>query len=230
MRILAFDSSLGGCSAALWRDDATEAVAAETLDAATGQAELLPPLVARVAAAGGGFGAIDRLAVTVGPGHFTGLRAGLAFARGLALATRLPLVGVTTLAAIAHAIAPAARSGCQVVVALDSKRAEAFFQAFTDELVPLEEPQAMTPAHYAAGRTAARPLLVAGSAAVVLGRELERRAIAWAAAPVPERPLAVVVARLAAMTDPAAAPAVPLYLHPPATTQAPRTTAAAATR
>jgi tRNA threonylcarbamoyladenosine biosynthesis protein TsaB len=226
MKILALDSSLGGCSVALWTDDAPHlegsALAAESEAAATGQAERLVPIVGRVAAAAGGFAAIDRFAVTVGPGYFTGLRAGLAAARGLALAAAKPLIGITTLAAVAAGIAPDERRGKTVVVALDSKRSEAFYQLFAgDDLAPLGEPETMAPAMFAARLHTERrgvPLVVAGTASGLLASHLDAAGVAWTRSRASERPDAAVVARLARSAPVPTAPPAPLYLHPPATT------------
>ena len=229
MKILALDSSLGGCSVALWTDEGSPSstgrvIAAQSESGATGQAELLAPMIARVAAAGdGGYGAIDRLAATIGPGYFTGLRAGLAVARGLALAMARPLVGITTLLAVAAGIAPADRRNRTVIVALDSKRSEAFFQLFASDLSPLSEPETMAPAVFAA-RLGAHPLaaqapfLVAGNGTALLAPALDAAALAWSRASAPERPEAATVARLAHTAPVPATPPAPLYLHAPATT------------
>jgi tRNA threonylcarbamoyladenosine biosynthesis protein TsaB len=95
---------------------------------ARGQSEALLPMVERVVkAAGIAMQDIDRIAVTVGPGSFTGLRIGIAAARGLALALARPAVGVSTLAAFA---APALVSGASLPVAgaIDARHGMVFFQ------------------------------------------------------------------------------------------------------
>jgi len=103
-----------------------------------GQAEALPPMIrATLACAAMGFSELDLIAVTVGPGSFTGVRIGLAFAQGLALATGLPLIGVTSFAAVAAGIEPTARAGRPLVVALESRRAELYLQCFSPEGTPL---------------------------------------------------------------------------------------------
>src|SRR5262245_23973062 len=105
MNVLAFDTCLGAVSAAVCRlEPAGLHVLAETYEArTTGHAERLMPIVEQTLARSSvALADIDRLAVSVGPGSFTGVRVGVAAARALALATGKPAVGVTSLAAIAH--------------------------------------------------------------------------------------------------------------------------------
>src|SRR5262249_59194920 len=95
-----------------------------------GHAEVLMPLVARVLErAQIDFTAIDRIAVTTGPGSFTGLRVGIAAARGIALATGKPAIGLTTLAAFAAPFI-AADDTLPVVVAIDARHDHVYLQLF----------------------------------------------------------------------------------------------------
>lgn len=219
MKVLALDSATSACSVALWVDGAI--VAAERADLPRGQAEALAPMVARVRdAAGLDFEAVDRFAVTVGPGHFTGLRAGLATARGLALAMRRPLVGIGTLDALAAAVPERVRGDAVLVAALDSKREEAYVRVFDAGLRPLDGPAAQRPADYARALIAAHKqatFVVAGDAASPLVAALTA-AGAQARATAPLHPDAAVVALLAAAApEPEALPG-PLYLHAAETT------------
>jgi tRNA threonylcarbamoyladenosine biosynthesis protein TsaB len=220
VKILALDSATVACSVAVWIDGAV--VAAERAELPRGQAEALLPMVERVRAASDiAFAAFDRLAVTVGPGHFTGLRIGLAAARGLALATGRPLVGITTLAAVAAGVAVDEIGMARLVVALDSKRAEPYLQAFTADRRPLGPPVARLASAYAADLCAADPhaaFVVAGDAGGAVMAELQARGAAVTRARGPERPDAATVAALAATAPvPAEVPA-PLYLHAVETT------------
>ena len=130
MNVLAFDTCLGAVSAAVRcaerRGDGCCARAYELRTA--GHAERLMPMIAEVmAGAGLAFAELDRIAVTLGPGSFTGVRVGVAAARGLALATGRPVVAATSLAVMAHRaaemLAATGESAARrLVVAVDARR------------------------------------------------------------------------------------------------------------
>ncbi|WP_085341006.1 tRNA (adenosine(37)-N6)-threonylcarbamoyltransferase complex dimerization subunit type 1 TsaB [Aquidulcibacter paucihalophilus] len=104
MLILAIDTALNACSVAVLRSG--EVLVSRVEPMAKGQAERLAPMVGEVLAeAGVTAPQIDRIAVTRGPGAFTGLRIGLAFARGFALALDRPCLGISTLEVLAHGAA-----------------------------------------------------------------------------------------------------------------------------
>src|SRR5258707_4735166 len=128
MLILAIDTALDACSAAVLDTDAGAPIALESQPMKRGHAEALMPLIARVMKASGlGFAGLDRIAVTTGPGSFTGLRVGLSAARGIALAADKPVVGVTTLAAYA---APIVNEGGEhpVISAIDARHDHVYLQ------------------------------------------------------------------------------------------------------
>lgn len=105
-------------------------------DMATGQAErLFPALDELLARAGVAYADLTRIAVTTGPGSFTGLRIGLSAARGLGLARNIPVIGVPSLLALSLAVQCDAAA-----VLLDARRGEAYFQTFSGPAIPVSEP------------------------------------------------------------------------------------------
>lgn len=131
MIILAFDTALASCSAAVIRDGA---IVSEIFDdRARGQAERLVPMCLEACAAAEiSIENMDAVAVTRGPGTFTGVRIGLAAARGMALALARPLIGVTTLEVTACKVAVALGNevGCRIAICHDARRSEAYLQIF----------------------------------------------------------------------------------------------------
>ena len=212
-RLLALDCSAGACSVAV-RDDAGVLAAAGTA-MSRGHAEALMPMVQQVMGeAGFGWDGLDAVAATVGPGSFTGVRIGLAAARGIALAASMPTVPVTTLEAVAEA---AGTGAGPLLVVLDSKRSDYYGQWFGPAGDALDAPRAATlEALLAAGPAATGGCRVAGDAApgflaaagdagtelrMVAGSGPDARAVA-----------AVALRRLASG---GAAPLTPLYLRAP---------------
>lgn len=132
MKVLAIDTTTAACSAAVYADGD---IAGHRIDIiGRGHAELLMPMIESVMAeAGIGFDALDGFAVTRGPGSFTGVRVGLATARGLALAAARPLYGMTTLAALAASVPPR-EVGEQIIVAvIDARRDQVYAEPFTSQ-------------------------------------------------------------------------------------------------
>ena len=206
MILLALDTALGACSAAVLRDG--ELLAAQSDPMERGHQERLAPLVGAVMAeAGAAFPALDRLAVTVGPGSFTGVRIGLAFAKGLALALDLPCVGVGSLEALAASAGPGF-----VAAAIDARRERVYLQVFADgvpamapDLLDIPEAVARLAELYPGGEAS----LVGSGAALIAG------AIPGAAVDLRAAPDVAVLARLAAgRPSPTTSPR-PLYLRPP---------------
>jgi tRNA threonylcarbamoyladenosine biosynthesis protein TsaB len=173
MNVLAFDTCLGAVSAAVCRlDEAGLHVLAEAYEArTTGHAERLMPMVEEtIARSGIVLADIDRLAVSVGPGSFTGVRIGVAAARALALATGKPAVGVTSLAAMAHEarqVLGGAATGRLLAVAVDARAGMAYLQVFEDG-GGAGEPMLVAPAEAAALIGPHRSCIVVGSAATAV--------------------------------------------------------------
>jgi tRNA threonylcarbamoyladenosine biosynthesis protein TsaB len=206
MNILAFDTAFAAVSACVARDG--EVLAWRRVEMARGHAEALLPMIGEVLAeAGIEAQALTRVATTLGPGHFTGLRAGLAAAQGLGLATGARLVGITSFAAIAAGLEPLL-AGERRLIALDSKRAEAFV-ALDDETVFAASPVGFEPEGDA--------FLVAGDRAAEFAAALASAGKQARIAAGPALPDARALARLARTAEPVGR-LVPLYIHPPATT------------
>ncbi len=220
--ILAFDCAGAACSVVLWRQG--QIIARRRRDARHGQAEhLLPMIEATLADAAIGYGGLAAIATTVGPGSFTGLRAGLAAARGLALATGLKAVGVSTLEAAAQAVTPDERRGKTVLAAIDSRREEIFVQAFSEDLAALAQPMVLTPGD-AAAASPPGALIVAGDAGGALLAALRQAgrdaALAQSAGATDAAVVAAMAEALLARGD-SLPPLRPLYLRPPDVTPQP---------
>lgn len=204
MLCLALDTALGACSVALAGADGVRARMGETMN--IGHAERLAPMAdALMREAGVNFGALTRIAVTTGPGTFTGQRIGLAFARGLALALKIPCIGITTLEAMAAA-ARTERPGHDVLVATDARRGEAYVQAFAADGAPVGAPALLT--LDAAAALAGAETTLAGTAAEAIH---ETGAGVLSAI---RQPDAAFVAMLA-LDRPDLGPPHPLYLRAP---------------
>lgn len=135
MRLLVIDTALAACTVGLFDDDDCLAFRSELMT--RGHQERLGGMTRDVV--GDGWGGIDRIGVTIGPGSFTGLRVGLAFAQGLGSALSRPVVGVSTLAGLAASIA----SPTPVVAVIDARRGQVYLQAFLQGK-PLSDPAALS--------------------------------------------------------------------------------------
>src|ERR1700748_634588 len=128
MLILAIDTALEACAAAVLDTDTSKVIGSESQAMKRGHAEALMPLIARVMKESSlPFTALDRIAVTNGAGSFTGLRVGLSAARGIALAASKPVVGITTLSAYAAPVV--SESGERPVIsAIDARHDQVYLQ------------------------------------------------------------------------------------------------------
>jgi tRNA threonylcarbamoyladenosine biosynthesis protein TsaB len=135
MSVLAFDTATRATAVALADPSGDVRLARDDPDPGQRPAHTtrLMALIAELVAAGGGWGAVETIAVGTGPGTFTGLRIGIATALALSRARELPLLGVSTLAALALAAdAEAGAGGFDVVLAvLDARRREVFAAGWT---------------------------------------------------------------------------------------------------
>ena len=221
LTILALDSATAACSAAVLSGGGI--AARRFAPMATGHAQALVPLIETVMTESGvTFAALDHIAVTVGPGAFTGLRVGLAAAQGIALAAAKPIGGVTTLEAVARAVDRNAREGAVLLVAIESKRQELFVQSFAADLSPLDAPAAVLPENLCV-HVPAGPLAVAGDAAMRAVEALAscgRRASVLADATHPDAAHVAMAAAARLAAGQALLPARPLYLRAPDVTVA----------
>ena len=207
MNLLAFDSAQAACSSAILHDGTI--VARRIAHMQRGHAEALMPMIVGVLGdAGIGFAALDRVAVTIGPGSYTGIRVGLAAAKGIALARGIPLIGVTTLEAVARAARPQRPAG-PILVVLETKRADLYVQPFDAALRPTAAPRVVAPDAVEVPDGA----LIAGDGAVRLQPRLAlRHDVTFAAGDGIVD--AAVVAAIAAERS-SSGPVLPLYLRPP---------------
>ena len=214
MLILAIDTALDACSAGVLDTDAARLIALESQPMKRGHAEALMPLIARVIKqAGIAFASFDRIAVTTGPGSFTGLRVGLSAARGIALAADKPVVGLTTLAAYAAPVV-SDNAGRPVISAIDARHDQVYFQVVSGDgrslirprVAPIEE--ALRASRFGA------PHLV-GNAAGILADRWPTDALPPFRVDAQPAPDIAWVAWLGAAVNPDTAPARPYYLRAP---------------
>jgi tRNA threonylcarbamoyladenosine biosynthesis protein TsaB len=242
MIVLAVDTALAACAAAVFRLDAPaaeaagaeaaspqppspsvtaqgellagETIASETMAMTRGHAEALLPMIERVmGAAKLEFADLDRIAVTVGPGSFTGLRVGISAARGLGLASGKPVVGITSLAALAAPMA-ADMGASPIISAIDARHGQVYFQVTGGRGTILIRPRAGAITEAAAASRFGACRIVGDAAQLV--------ANAWPAGTAPPSEVRVQavpeiewVARLGASVDVRRSAARPLYLRPP---------------
>lgn len=215
MRVLAFDCAQRFCAVALYESGADELLADRNPDIGRGHAEILPQLLTEVLAdAAADLESVERIAVTIGPGSFAGIRVGVSFARGLALTLGVPSVGIGSLHAIA---APAAaRLDAPVMAALDARREQVWTAVVGPDGACLAAPAELSPEAAAALAVetgaqilgSAGPLLLATDGRIKPDRLIEGGDDRVA-------PAIVDVARLAVGLDPARHLAEPAYLRAP---------------
>jgi tRNA threonylcarbamoyladenosine biosynthesis protein TsaB len=218
MNVLAFDTCLGGVSVAVrWQSALGEWLLRDRFELREGgHAERLMPMIAEAMQdAGLAFSDLERIAVTVGPGTFTGVRGGVATARGLALASGLPVVGATSLAVMAHGADEllGSRDEGRLVVAVDARRGMVYLQLFGDALDRTGQPLLLAP-DTVPPLVGLEPVTVVGSGAAAVAAAIVA-AGGTAEARLPDlQPHARSLALLAADLTPVS-PLRPLYLRPP---------------
>lgn len=214
MLILAIDTALDACAAAVLDTEAGKLIAQESQAMKRGHAEALMPLIGRViAASGAAFTSLGRIAVTTGPGSFTGLRVGLSAARGIALAANIPVVGVTTLTAYA---APIVSQNLEppVVSAIDARHDHVYLQVVSGNGSALVRPR-VTPITEALNAWRFGAPYIVGNAATLLAERWPSHAVPPFKVDPQAAPDIAWVGWLGAAVSPNTAPARPFYLRAP---------------
>ncbi len=214
MIVLALDTAGIDCSVALYDATADKILSVQTEMIGRGHAEKLMAQIETALAEGGiTLKDVSRIAVTIGPGSFTGIRVGVAAARGFALSLGIEAVGITTLETMAvHQLASVA--GHPVIAAMDAKRGEIYAQPFGADGSPLEEAQALPPeavtalaTHYSA--------TIFGTGAVAIAAAKAGEISEPGMKTVPDRFDIATVAKLGAAKPFGSAKPKPLYLRGP---------------
>ncbi len=214
MLILAIDTALDACAAAVLDTETGRLIARESQLMKRGHAEAVMPLIARVMKDSGlSFLQLDRIAVTTGPGSFTGLRVGLSAARGIALAAGKPAVGVTTLAAYAAPVV--SESGEHPVLSvIDARHDHVYFQAVSGHGSALVQPGVVSIEEALGASRFGAPHLV-GNAARILADRWPQDAPPPVTIDAQSAPDITWVAWLGAAVSPDSAPARPYDLRAP---------------
>jgi tRNA threonylcarbamoyladenosine biosynthesis protein TsaB len=214
MLILAIDTALDACAAGVLDTEAGRLIAQESQAMKRGHAEALMPLIARVIEQSGiAFAALDRIAVTTGPGSFTGLRVGLSAARGIALAANKPVVGLTTLTAYAAPLV-SQNEEHPVISAIDARHDHVYLQAVSGNGSSLIRPRVASMEEAIGAARFGTPHLVGNAAGILADRWPAHAAPPFKVDAQPAPDIAW-VAWLGAAVSPNTAPARPFYLRAP---------------
>ncbi len=213
MLILAIDTALDACSVGVLDTVASRLIAQQSLPMARGHAEALMPLIDLVMKQSRvGFSDLDRIAVTTGPGSFTGLRVGLSAARGIALAAGKPAVGVTTLTAYAAAVISETGKN-PVISAIDARHGHVYVQVVSGNGASLIRPKLLPIETVLEASRYGTPILVGNAAQLIADRwPADIPPVAVDPKPAPE---IAWIGWLGAAVNPASAPARPFYLRAP---------------
>jgi tRNA threonylcarbamoyladenosine biosynthesis protein TsaB len=209
MRVMVIDTALGLCTAGVFEVDGANLarLGLRSEPMTKGHSERIAGFARDAATeAGVSFARLDRIGVTVGPGSFTGLRVGLAFAQGLAAALDRPLVGISGL----DALAASAGEAPEIAALIDARRGQVYARFWRGGAA--DGPAGALTLEAAAGRIAALAgeAVLVGSGAALFADVAARRTVMALEGPAPEA-----LARLTAAADPVLAPARPLYLRAP---------------
>jgi tRNA threonylcarbamoyladenosine biosynthesis protein TsaB len=214
MRVLAIDTALGACSAAVLDTAYGGIVASESVAMVRGHAEALMPLIARVMQASQfAIRDLDRIVVTTGPGSFTGLRVGIAAARGFGVAIGRPVVGVSTLSAYAAPFL-GADAASPVIAAIDARHGHVYLQVFAAGGRTLVAPR-LAPLSEAVRAASDAASCIVGSAAQAVADALPDTAPPPVTVDARNAPDIAWIAQIGAIVPEAQAPPKPQYLRAP---------------
>ncbi len=207
MLILAFDTTVAACSVAICNEDRALAHRQEVMS--QGQAEALMPMIQDcLKQVGTDYAEIDRIAVTTGPGSFTGVRVGIAAARGIALAAAKPVIGVPTTEVLALGVP---ESDTRILSVIDTKRGDLYAQMFNLERQAEGPPQVIGIDNLFAW-VGDNAVCVVGDGAEAAVESLGSAAMRSAAGPFADTR---VLARIAASRAPSSESATPIYARAP---------------
>lgn len=171
MRLLLIDTSGPVCAAAIYDAEADNLLSQRSEMIGKGHAELLPVMVDEIVAESGvSLADLDRIAVTIGPGSFTGIRVGVAMARGFGVALGKPVVGVSTLRIVAESVLEIGPPA-PVMAVLDAKRDEIYGQVFSPAGEALTEPAAYDYASAEAAAARFQAIPVGSGASLIKGEQ-----------------------------------------------------------
>lgn len=170
MTILAIDTAANLCAVCLWDEKAMAPLSSKSLDIGRGHAEHLLSLIDDVLTdVGKSLEDVTKLGVNIGPGSFTGIRVGVAAARGLGLALDIPVVGVSTFSAIAYDVLTHITPQTDFLVALSGGRGQLFVQHFDGSGVALSDPSIVKLDEMPMGTFSDIGLIVGNGAAAIEG-------------------------------------------------------------
>ncbi len=219
MRVLSIDTALQRCSVALMKGDAVLAMRTEPLE--KGHAEYLAPMAAEIFRDAGVKPAeLDRVGVVIGPGGFAGVRVGLAFARALALVTKIDCVGVVSLQAIASGDRTAPPAALRAPI-IDARRGQVYSALYQADGVELVAPFVASPqdaVSQLANAAQSRAISLSGNGAMLALAAAEGAHTSsqeWIVSKADQQIDPIVVAQLTMTACVSPGPPSPLYLRPP---------------
>jgi tRNA threonylcarbamoyladenosine biosynthesis protein TsaB len=214
MNILALDTTLGACSAAVVCDG--EIFSAYELRSRE-HAEAIMPMIAQVLdEASLGYEALGAIAVTTGPGSFTGVRVGVSTARGLALAAGLPLIGLNSLEVMAQMALEKIDAAIDVLgIVVDARRGEVYLALYNSKGDVISGPAALSPYQAVEILPDHGQVVLAGSGGALVVDATAKTGLSIDCVLSELQPDAASLAAMAVTRAPVEGPLSPLYLRPP---------------